>query len=157
MQTLKQILESTGARLYAQRYCDPKADAQENLTGRTHYVDDSSLRFHKSRILNAHTLADGAFYYVITSDALDWDNTRRGFRYVLFDVFGTVVDRLPLEESFKTSDKATKALYAYFKNLNVIDYYIGRLQQRATRATNELAALNDALVILESLETKNAA
>lgn len=57
---------------------DAKYNAQRNLGGITHYVDDDTLRFHKSRIQCAKTLANGLLFYICTSDALDMNNTRRG-------------------------------------------------------------------------------
>ncbi|KAH2035914.1 hypothetical protein KXW51_006159, partial [Aspergillus fumigatus] len=68
---------------------DPKTNAQRNLCGRTHYVDDDNLRFHKSRVISARVVDNGLLFAIVTSDALDFENRKRGFRYVIFDVFGT--------------------------------------------------------------------
>jgi hypothetical protein len=96
----------------------PKFNAQRNLMGRTHYVDDDTLRWHKSRILSARCTDGGLLFAIVTSDALDMNNTRRGYRYVIFDLFGTVLARPALEESFRTSAKAEKEMW---KALNRID------------------------------------
>lgn len=105
--------------LYRVEYDDPKANAQRCLAGRTHYVDDDTLRFHKSRILHTCVLRDGLLFGLIESMALDMDNTRRGYRYVLFDVFGQVVgERLPLDGALRSSDAARKAMLAAVEKLD---------------------------------------
>jgi hypothetical protein len=89
---------------------DPKRNAQRNLDGKTHYVDDDTLRWHKSRIVGSGTDFDGLLFHVVGSDALDMHNTRRGFRYAVFDVFGTCVSRPDLESAVSTSAKAYRQL-----------------------------------------------
>lgn len=39
--------------LYRNESSDAKTNAQRNLCGRTHYVDEDTLRWHKSRVLDA--------------------------------------------------------------------------------------------------------
>ncbi len=104
--------------LYREESSNPKWCAQRNLQGRTHYVDDDTLRFHKSRVLRAQPCDNGLLFYIITSDALDMHNTKRGFRYVIFDLFGNVLGRPDLEHAFRTSAQAVKAMWA---ELNKID------------------------------------
>lgn len=89
-----------------------KANAQRNLYGRTHYVDDDTLRFHKSRIMTSHTVDGGLLFAIVTSDALNYENTKRGFRFVIFDLFGTVIARTEIEAAFRTRAQATKAMWA---------------------------------------------
>lgn len=93
--------------LYRQESSDPKSNAQRNLAGRTHYVDDDTLRFHKSHVLSAQHHDDGLLFSIVTSDALNMHNTRRGFHYVIFDLFGHVVKRVDLEHSFKSHQAAS--------------------------------------------------
>jgi hypothetical protein len=98
--------------LYRNESSYPKVNAQRNLQGRTHYVDDDTLRFHKSRVLSARCTDGGLLFAIVTSDAADMNNTRRVYRYVIFDVFGTVLDRPNLEDGFKSSARAEKAMWA---------------------------------------------
>ncbi len=100
-------------------YSSEKYNAQLNLEGRTHYVDDSSLRFHHARILYTNDYKNGLIFGLIESVALDMNNSRRGFRYVLFDLFGNVVSRVSLEDSFKTSKAALKAMNEALEALDV--------------------------------------
>ena len=104
--------------LYRNESSNPKWNAQRNLSGRTHYVDDETLRWHKSRVLSARHADNGLLFAIVTSDALDMNNTKRGFRYVIFDIFGTVLGRVSLEQAFRTSDQASKVMWA---ELNKID------------------------------------
>jgi hypothetical protein len=104
--------------LYETKSNDPKINAQRNLSGKTHYVDDDSLKFHKSRILRSGHTDNGLIFFLIESCALDWNNTKRGFRYVIFDVYGNTIDRPDLESSFKSHEAAKKAMW---ESLNKID------------------------------------
>lgn len=98
--------------LYRDRYSDPKANAQENLMGRTHYVDEGTLRFHKSRILEARAAAEG----------------------LLFLIFGNTVERASLDDSWLTKDGAAKALARW---LPTFDARTHTLQAIASRAEND--------------------
>jgi hypothetical protein len=97
--------------LYRNESSYPKINAQRNLQGRTHYVDDSSLRWHKSRVLSARVVNNGLFFAITTSDALDPNNMRRGFRYVIFDIFGNILERPKLEDAFRTHTQCVKAMW----------------------------------------------
>jgi hypothetical protein len=104
--------------LYRQESSDPKHNAQRNLAGRTHYVDDDTLRFHKARVISSGTSDRGLLFWLIESVAIYPDNSKRGFRYVIFDLFGTVLDRPNLEHAFRTSEQTRKAMW---DKLNEID------------------------------------
>jgi len=132
---------------FERRDSEPKFDAQENLDGLTHYVDDDTLRYHKSRILSTHILDDGLLFALIESCALDMHNTSRGFRYVIFDVTGTVIGRLTLQETFKTRRQAEKAMWTYVDTLDAktitrkaIDITERNYQDEIQQARKELLA-----------------
>src|SRR5215469_7771867 len=93
--------------LYKNEASDPTLNAQRNLGWRSHFVDADTLRFHKSRVLSCHITDDGLLLAIVHRDSLDWDNTRRGFRFTIFDVFGTVIASVELEAAFKTREQAS--------------------------------------------------
>lgn len=93
-------------------------NAQRNLEGRTHYVDDATLRYHKSRILTSHVTDNGLLFAIVESYAVDPDNHKRAYRPVIFDVFGTVIERPDLNDGFRTGDQARREMWA---RLNKID------------------------------------
>ena len=45
---LARLLKAANLDLFKDHYGDPKTRAQDNLSGRTHYVDDSTLRYFAS-------------------------------------------------------------------------------------------------------------
>lgn len=110
-----------------------KLYAQKQLAGLTHYIDDATLRWHKSRVIYARPARAGHLFCLVTSDALDMDNTRRGFRYVVFDVSGHVIARPELEESYRTSAAAWDAGKKVCDAVNLSDVYAA-ITERATRA-----------------------
>ena len=129
--------------LFSDRYDNPKRNAQDNLEGITHYVTDSSLRFHKSRILYGRPQCGGLIYALVTSDSADYQNTKREFRYVLFDLNGTVIDRPELGEGFTSKDKAKTAMFAALDKLDakaITNAAIDRAQKIAAEEFDELRA-----------------
>lgn len=129
-------------RLYKSTWrSSAKLVAQEHLSGRTHYVDDDTLRFHKSRVLDCGITDDGLLCWIITSDALDMNNTRRGFRYVVFDIFGNVVSRHNLENAFKTSKAAQKALREFLANTDAKALNLEALERAERNTTRDMAEL----------------
>jgi hypothetical protein len=105
-------------RLYSNESSHPTVNAQRNLMGRTHFVDPDTLRFHKSKVISARPTDNGLLFAIVTSDSLNYENTKRGFRYAIFDLFGTCLDRPDLADAYRTSKQATKAMW---DAINVID------------------------------------
>ncbi len=106
--------------LYENKSYVPVINAQNNLMGRTHYVDPDTLKFHKVKLVESNVHDNGLLFSIIESVALDWGNTKRGFRYVVFDLFGHVVSRVPLEACVKTRAQAHKALYEYLETVDAV-------------------------------------
>lgn len=134
------------ARLFSHRSSDPKYNAQQNLSGITHYVDDDTLRWHKSRVLSCSIRDNhGLLLSIITSDALDMRNTSRGFRFVVFDVFGTVVERPELDATFATSKAAAKARDAFLASFDVLAHYRAALASKAEQMKYEMERIQNAI------------
>ncbi len=123
--------------LYRDRYNDPKTNAQDQLDGRTHYVDDGSLRFHHSRVLASEVFADGLLFGIVESCAADMHNTRRIFRGVLFDVFGDAIYRPDLDASFTDSRGARKALLSAVAHLDARKHTLEAIEHRKATALRE--------------------
>ena len=109
-------------RLYQSMYrSSAKYEAQDQLKGRTHYVDDDSLRFHHCRIIQCDISHNGMLFWLIESVSMDMNNTKRGFRYVVFDVFGNVISRHDLKDCVSTSKKAYKELKEFLATVNALE------------------------------------
>ena len=137
-------IEGATVNLYRDRYNDPKTNAQDNLSGRTHYADDDTLRFFHARILQTEVFADGLLFGLVESCSADFHNTKRIFRGVLFDVFGETVYRPDLEESFTTSKAARKALLVAVAAFDVKAHTLQATEYRRkayARECDEIAAL----------------
>ena len=52
---------------YTEEHSIPKYNAQRNLAGRSHFVDDDTLRYFGARILNANAVANGRLFVIIHS------------------------------------------------------------------------------------------
>jgi hypothetical protein len=151
MKLLSELLTSEALpKLYKNEWTNPKANAQENLHGRTYYVEPSTLRYFNSRILSALPVSNGAFYKIIESLSLDHNNTKRGFRAVLFDIFGTVVYRPDLEECFTSKEKADKGFFWWFETFNEYEHYQQAIDGKLKRLENEEGKLSEILQTLRN-------
>ncbi len=138
--------------LFTHKSSDPKYDAQRNLSGRTHYVEDDTLRWHHARVNSAYAVADshGLLFRITESVALDMHNRSRGNRCVVFDVFGTTVYHPDLENTFATSDKARKACDA--TEFDLVAHYRQAIGEKAIYAARELAALDGIVTALQDIQ-----
>jgi len=143
--TLRNALVCAGLTPYYNHGINLTIKAQNALSGRTYYVDPGNLRFHYSRITCARPISMGAFYLIVESCAADYENTRRVFRAVCFDVFGKVVYRPDLDASFKSTEEASKAFYKHWNNFNEAAYYAEELKSKTLEAQRAETIFNQAL------------
>jgi len=135
--------------LYSNQSSHPAINAQKNLMGRTHFVDPDTLRFHKSRVVSARSTHAGLLFAIVTSDALDFENSRRGFRYTLFDLFGTVISRTDLEGAFRTSRQAEKAMWEAVNATAAKSITWDAIQRRKANFLKDMETLESTVTKLE--------
>jgi hypothetical protein len=123
--------------LYRTESSDEKTNAQRNLTGRTHYADQDTLRYFKARILVTRITDNGLLFGLVESVALDPNNARRGYRAVVFDVFGTVLTRSSLEDARKSKAAAVKDLWAAFNSIDAKAHTLKAIEEQRSRAMRE--------------------
>ena len=143
------IADALRLTIYQERRNHPADNAQENLMGRTHYVDPGTLRFHKSRIVSARPIMAGAFFLIIESCALDYENTRRGFRAVLFDLAGDTVYHPKLEECRRTREQASRDFDKWLGTFDPLAHYRTEMLERADRLFRQGIDLRSAVANLE--------
>lgn len=136
-------LRSAGHYLFECKSCDPTYNAQRNLEGKTYFVSPDNLKFHRSRVLSSRAIAGGLLFKVTTSDSLDFNHTKRGVRVHLFDVFGTHVWGVDLEQASKDSKGANKVFDAA-PPFDVAAHYKKALTERAARLSREVSDLTEA-------------
>ena len=144
MNPIIKALREIDARPFQERYfSQPKHEAQEALQSRTHYVDDSTLRYFHARITGARPIMEGLFFEIVESSSKDMQNTARGFRVVVFDVFGSTVYRPSLQDMKSTSAAARKAYEKKF-TIDAAAHYAEKLQGRARQLASEAEAMSKA-------------
>ena len=136
-------------QLYTNESSDPTTNARRDLMGRTHYVDPDTMRFHKSRVMSSSVVDQGLLFAIITSDALDYQNTKRGFRFVIFDLFGTVLERTSLESAFRTSEQARQAMWKALNTINAKQITFAAIERNLKRTADEMAELEVKITKLE--------
>lgn len=145
-------LSKIHVQTFEDKSSDPKRDAQRNLAGKTHYVDDDTLRWHKSRVLSSEVLCGGLLLRIITSDALDMNNTRRGYRAVVFDLFGTTIERPNLDEASATKRTALKRSEA--QEIDLAAHYRTAMESELRHRQQEARELQEALATLPAMEAQ---
>jgi hypothetical protein len=144
------ISTAANVELFGDKSSDPKHNAQKNLSGRTHYVNDDTLRFFGSRIISARPTDDGLFFKIVESVATEYDKSRRGFRVVIFDLFGCAVFRPSFDECTSSSAAAEK-YYSKHYETDTWKHYRAELNFRANRLTDQAAAMREAAATLEGV------
>lgn len=135
--------------LYRTESSDEKTNAQRNLQGRTHYVDDDTLRYHKARVLVTKVTDNGLLFGLVESVAMDPDNRSRGYRAVVFDLFGTVLTRANLADARKSKPAAIKDLW---NALNAIDAKAHTFEAIANQRKRQNRELDDLVVKIKEIK-----
>ena len=102
-----------GENLYRDNSSYPKYRAQRALLGKSHYVDDATLRGFDAKVLRC-IISHHGFYLLIQESIPHPDNNwGRVRRNVLFDVFGDVVSGREIwHKSTRSADKEFSELCA---------------------------------------------
>lgn len=150
-QTARDIARACDFSRFERVGYDAKACAQRNLSGRSHYADDDTLRFFHSRIQTARPECNGLLFVLVESVAADMRNTSRGFRFVVFNLFGEVVNDRPSatpETLLKSTAKAQEAAAAWLETFDTLGHYRAALRDRAATFQRRAAALADCAATL---------
>jgi hypothetical protein len=141
---IESALNILGVRLYRQESCYSLSDAQKNLQGRTHYVDNDTLKGFRARVLNAFPSHDGLVYWIIESVGNKPFDGKANKRFVAFDVFGDVIsDR---EQWHTTSKAADKERRAFLDSFDAEKHTESRLLEKAKRDTENAQAVFNAIL-----------
>ena len=127
--------------LFRNESSDAKHNAQLNLAGRTRYVDDDTLRYFRARILSTRIVDDGLLFALVESASGDMNPTTRIFRYVIFDLFGTVIARPEIEASWKSSSPAEKAMWKALNAIDAVQVTREAIARHAARQEYEIAEM----------------
>lgn len=137
-QIARDIARACDAKRFHRHSYNAKACAQRNLSGRSNYCDNNTLKYFHSRIQSARPECEGLVLVIVESVAADYKNTSRGFRFVAFDLFGAVLnDR---DKTHKKSDKARADAAAWLESFDVLAHYrdemIRRVESMERRAAD---------------------
>lgn len=114
-----QAISKAGIELFKERTGLPLNQAQRNLSGRTHYVDDSTLKGFGAKVHSVSIMDEGLVLGMLESLQKGFNAADgRVWRPVFFDVFGNVIYRPDIEESF---DNQKEAMAEFWKQSNEID------------------------------------
>ncbi len=139
--------------LYRNESSYPKVNAQRNLSGRTHYVDDDTLRFHHSRVLSCHITDSGLLLAIVCSDSLNYQHTKRGFRYTIFDVFGTAQERQSLDEAHRTKAQCLKAMWNALNKLDAREITLSAINTAEHQHDREMGELRATVLAIPQTPT----
>jgi hypothetical protein len=127
-ETLSTALKVQGFELFSNKSSDAKSQAQRNLSGKTHYVDEDTLKFHSARVLSC-TVTDNGLLLGILESTATYDG-KRVYRPVFFDIFGTVVSRCDLDDASKSAETARKEFWKLANELDAVALTLSALEKR---------------------------
>lgn len=147
---LATTLSKHGVQLFKDRSGMPLNQAQRNLEGRTHYVDDSTLKSFVAKIHSVSVMDDGLILGIVEScQKGPSSDSGRVFRPVFFDVFGNTVYRPDLDESF---DSQKQAMSDFWKQADEIDAIKATIEGAKAKHKALAQAADDFSELLEELE-----
>tara|TARA_R110000824_G_C14866326_1_gene641803 strand:+ start:129 stop:599 length:471 start_codon:yes stop_codon:yes gene_type:complete len=121
-------------RPFREEHCrTAKYEAQRQLSGITHYVDDDTLKYFKCRILDVIFSNDGLTLGLVMSQPNYEKNDKREYKVTLFNVFGST-GFINLVNN-KLSDYGTPVI----SELNVVESEFYETKAEALNALNELS------------------
>ena len=95
-------------RPFRKEHCrTAKEEAQRQLAGITHFVDEDTLKFFRCRILEVIFSEDGLTLGIVMSQPNYEKNDKREYRSALINVFGSICDYC---EFYETKAQAVDAL-----------------------------------------------
>lgn len=141
----QQIAHAAGFPLYERKSSmSAKANAQLNLSGRTHYVDEGTLRHFASRINSSRETDFGLVFALVESVSGDYQHSTRGFRFVAFDLYGTVINErvsASSETLHRRSEQAEKDMWQFLDSFDVAAHYKTKFAEQAERLITQAAKL----------------
>lgn len=141
------LLTEAGATLFSYKSCEPKRNAQANLLDHTHYVDDSTLKYFGARVYSANDDLRGLIFYIIES--IEGPNGKREHRFVVFDVFGTVIERPELGQGSRSSADARSAYRVWLQDFDIQGHYAQAMSGRMKELDRQHTTARHAAVRLE--------
>jgi len=138
-------LQGLGVTTYSCKSCDAKRDAQQNLEGKSHFVDESTLRYFKARVNNCwipEVFGDCLLLAVAHSDGSKPVDPHFNKRVSVFDAFGTTIYQT---EWNTTTRHATDEFDTWLKTFDTYAHYketilatVKRMREEAKRASDAL-------------------
>lgn len=139
-QKLVEALRSAGHYVYREESSYAVSQAQRNLQGRTHYVDDTTMKYFGARINGAHIVDQGLLFALRESVAHPLKG--RVHRFVVFDVFGTVVsERIGDDVFHKTAEQARKAMWTWLDAFDAVAHTKKAMRELSDRLLKEAKSL----------------
>lgn len=143
-------VQKAGVELFKERAGLPLNQAQRNLEGRTHYVDDSTLKSFVAKIHAVYVMDEGLILGLVESlQAGPNPDMGRVYRPVFFDLFGNTLYRPSIEESFKSLKQAQTEFWKQAEEIDAVDATIEGLKAKRDSLQKEAEDLN---AIVEELE-----
>lgn len=107
---LKAALEIANIRVFQECYRSHPLDlAQEQLGHRTHYVDDSTIRFFGARVNETRFDHENGLWFALRESVAP-PHSARVHRWAIFDLFGTCIGRTEERSNGTLADKLFPAL-----------------------------------------------
>jgi hypothetical protein len=159
---IKAALSQLGIRPFRNCSGDPKWDAQQNLSWKTHYADEETLRYFKARISSCYKIdqigpdyGSWSILGIVESIGSKPASIPGGkYRFRLFDVFGREISES--EDWFSSAESARKALFRRADEIDGASHTASRIKEEAGRMAREAKLALSLLAGRENRKTATA-
>jgi hypothetical protein len=143
---LAKVLQEKGIPLFRERTGLPLNQAQRNLEGLTHYVDDKTVASFKAKIHSVHVMEEGLMLCLVESvQAGPNAESGRVFRPVFFDVFGNTIYKPSIDDSDSTLKAANLSMWKQADEIDIIKATIEGVETKRDACQKQAEEYNELL------------
>lgn len=132
-------LRAAGIVIYRDESSNPLWNAQRNLNGKTHYVDDDTISYFGARVTSSRIFFNGLLFVI--TESVKHPTYGRVHRFVVFDVFGTVINKRSEDMMFSNRAQAEKAMWTWINAFDAINYTRDAMRKTAARQIRDAKTL----------------
>lgn len=137
----RDLATALGVSRFESKSYDAKRNTQLNLSGRSFWASDETLRYFSCRIASSRIFHDGVFLVTLYSQASGPSSSDgREWNFIVHDMTGSSIHR-GVDTAKKTRKAAENAMWAFMETFCPIAHYQDVVASETARAARRIAAL----------------
>ena len=120
-----------------------KRNAQANLSGLSHYVDNETLKFFNARVVESKVSYCGLYFILIETKSADYENKTRCKRATVFNIMGKILHQTECKSTNNKNHKIISEAYEFIDNYESENDYFKDIKEALESANKmQIDALN---------------